>query len=62
MLIVIIGAGQVGAFLARNLSHEHDIVIIEKDRETAERLKESLDVLIIEGDGDNPLVLKEAHV
>ncbi len=62
MLIVIIGAGQVGAFLARNLSYEHDIVIIEKDRETAERLQESLDVLIIEGDGDNPLVLKEAHV
>jgi len=62
MHIVIIGAGQVGSFLARNLSHEHDIVIIEKELETATRLQESLDVLIINGDGDNPEVLKEAHI
>lgn len=62
MHIVIIGAGQVGSFLARNLSHEHDIVIIEKDRETAERIKESLDALIIVGDGDNPEVLREAKI
>lgn len=62
MHIVIIGAGQVGSFLARNLSHEHDIVIIEKDTETAERFKESLDVLIIVGEGDNPQVLKEAKI
>ena len=62
MHIVIIGAGQVGSFLARNLSHEHDIVIIEKEPETATRLQESLDVLIINGDGDNPEVLKEAHI
>ncbi|MCL4245392.1 MAG: Trk system potassium transporter TrkA [Candidatus Dadabacteria bacterium] len=60
MHIVIIGAGQVGSFLARNLSTEHDIVIIEKDHETAERLKESHDALVIEGDGDNPAVLDEA--
>jgi trk system potassium uptake protein TrkA len=62
MHIVIIGAGQVGSFLARNLSHEHDIVIIEKEPETATRLQESLDVLIINGEGDNPEVLKEAHI
>jgi trk system potassium uptake protein TrkA len=62
MRIVIIGAGQVGAFLARNLSAEHDIVIIEKDKDTVERIKENLDVLIIEGDGDNPVVLKEAEI
>jgi len=62
MHIVIIGAGQVGSFLARNLSHEHDIVMIEKEPETATRLQESLDVLIINGEGDNPEVLKEAHI
>lgn len=62
MRIVIIGAGQVGSFLARNLSSEHDIVIIEKDRETAERLKESHDALVLEGDGDSPAVLEEAGI
>ena len=62
MRIVIIGAGQVGSFLARNLSSEHEIVIIEKDKDTVERLKENLDVLIIEGNGDNPEVLKEAEI
>jgi len=60
--IIIIGAGQVGAFLARNLSLEHDIVVIEKDKETAAKLRDSLDVLIIEGDGDNPSVLREAKI
>ena len=62
MRIVIIGAGQVGSFLARNLSSAHEIVVIEKDRETVERLREVLDVLIIEGDGDNPEILKQAEI
>ena len=62
MRIVIIGAGQVGSFLAKNLSSEHEIIIIEKDRNTVERLRELLDVLIIEGDGDNPEILKEAEI
>jgi len=62
MRIVILGAGQVGSFLAKNLSYEHEIVIIEKDKDTVERLRELLDVLIIEGDGDNPLKLKEAEI
>ncbi len=62
MRIVILGAGQVGSFLAKNLSSEHEIVIIEKDKATVERLRELLDVLIIEGDGDNPQILKEAEI
>lgn len=62
MRIVILGAGQVGSFLAKNLSSEHEIVIIEKDKDTVERLRELLDVLIIEGDGDNPQILKEAEI
>lgn len=62
MRIVILGAGQVGSFLARNLSSAHDIVVIEKHKETVERLRELLDVMIIEGDGDNPEMLKEAEI
>jgi trk/ktr system potassium uptake protein len=62
MRIVILGAGQVGSFLARNLSSTHEIVIVEKDKDTVERLREHLDVLIIEGDGDNPQILKQAEI
>ncbi len=62
MRIVIIGAGQVGSFLARNLCGEHDIVVIENDRDTAEKLKESHDVLMIHGSGDDPSVLRQAQV
>jgi len=62
MRIVIIGAGEVGTFLANNLSDEHDIVIIEKDRHQIEYAKEHLDALVIHGEGDNPNVLKQAEI
>ncbi|MBI4228988.1 MAG: NAD-binding protein, partial [Deltaproteobacteria bacterium] len=62
MRIVIIGAGQVGNFLATNLSAEHDIIMIENDRERAEKIKESHDVLVIQGEGDDPSVLHQANI
>lgn len=62
MHIVILGAGQVGTFIASNLSREHDIVIIEKDADTSEKIRETHDVLIIQGDGDNPKVLRQAQI
>ena len=60
MRIVIIGAGQVGNFLATNLCTEHDIVMIENDRERAEKIKDTHDVLVITGEGDDPSVLNQA--
>ena len=62
MNIVIIGAGQVGSFLAQNLSIEHDIIVIERDKETAEKLRESFDVIIVEGSGEETSVLKDAQI
>jgi len=62
MHIVIIGAGQVGSFIARNLCIEHDIIVIENDQETAERLRESYDVIVMQGDGEDISVLKEAQI
>jgi trk system potassium uptake protein TrkA len=62
MRIVIIGAGDVGTFLAKGLSDEHDIIIIEKNKDRVERIKETLDVLVIHGDGDNPSILEEAEI
>ena len=60
MRIVIIGAGQVGSFLARELSNDHDVVVIENNKERSDKIRDSLDVLSIYGEGDNPEVLKQA--
>jgi len=60
MRIVIIGAGQVGSFLARELSNDHDVVVIENNKERSEKIRDNLDVLSIFGEGDNPEILKQA--
>ena len=60
MRIVIIGAGQVGSFLARELSEEHDVIVIESNKERSEKIRENFDVLTVHGEGDNLLVLKAA--
>lgn len=60
MKILIIGAGDVGTFLANNLSDEHDITIIEAGKKTSEHVRQTLDVLCIHGGGDNPDTLIEA--
>jgi trk system potassium uptake protein TrkA len=62
MRIVIIGAGQVGSFLAKGLCNEHDMVVIENNKETVERVKETLDVLALHGEGDNLSLLREAEI
>ncbi|MGH7885406.1 MAG: Trk system potassium transporter TrkA [Thermodesulfobacteriota bacterium] len=62
MRIIIIGAGQVGSFLARELSKQHEVVVIECDEERSKKISDSFDVLTIVGDGDNPLTLKKAEI
>ncbi len=62
MRIIILGTGEVGSFLANNLADEHDIVIIEKDRQRYEHAKDHLDALLIHGEGDNPHTLKQAEI
>ncbi len=62
MRIIIIGAGQVGNFLARNLCTEHDITMIENDRERAEQIRDSHDVFVLQGEGDDPSVLRQANI
>lgn len=60
MRIVIIGAGQVGSFLAKELSNDHDVVVIENNKERSDKIKDNLDVLSIFGEGENPEILKQA--
>jgi trk system potassium uptake protein len=62
MRIIIVGAGAVGSYLAERLSVEPDldVVVIEADEERASQLQESLDALVITGNGASESVLVKA--
>ncbi len=61
MKIVIVGAGEVGFFLAQRLSHErHDLVLIDTDEEKCAKAQEELDVFVVHGDASSQSVLREA--
>jgi trk system potassium uptake protein TrkA len=63
MKTIVIGAGEVGFHIAERLSREgHDIVIIERDPATRERVQERLDVMTVEGNGSSPKALEEAGI
>jgi len=61
MKIVIIGAGEVGFYLAKRLSQEkHDLVIIDVDPEKCANAQEALDISVVQGNASGQSVLKEA--
>lgn len=63
MRIVIIGVGEVGFHVAKALSQEdHDITVIDIDPVKCRRATESLDVIVIEGNGASPQNLSKASV
>ena len=63
MRIVIVGAGEVGYSVAKNLSADgHDIVIVEEDEERAAQAEETLDVMVVNGNGARPSVLAKAGI
>lgn len=63
MNIVILGAGQVGSSLARNLAIEdNDITIIDTDASALRELREKLDINTRVGEASHPNVLEQANV
>jgi trk system potassium uptake protein TrkA len=61
--IIIIGAGKIGRHLARELSEAgHAVTVAESDAEAARRLAESVDALVLEGDGTSMSLLHSAEV
>jgi len=61
--VVIIGAGKIGRHLARELSDAgHAVTVAEIDGEVARQLAESVDALVLEGDGTSMSILKDAEV
>ncbi len=61
MHIIIIGAGDVGYHLAKAVYQDHEVVIIVKDEDALEKVL-GLDVQVIQGNGANVKVLKQAGV
>ncbi|MDP8228467.1 MAG: Trk system potassium transporter TrkA [Candidatus Electryoneaceae bacterium] len=63
MNIIIIGAGEVGLHLAKNLSWEgHDITIVDNDQSKVDRAGGNLDVLALCGSGTSVSMLEKAGV
>lgn len=63
MFIIIVGAGKVGYFLAKQLlKDKHTISIIERDKATCEHIAKESDILVIHGDGCDPKFLEDAGI
>ncbi len=61
MKIIVCGAGQVGASIARQLAGEaNDVTVIDNDREIVQRLSDTVDVRGIVGNASLPDVLEDA--
>ncbi|MGB4587847.1 MAG: TrkA family potassium uptake protein [Clostridiaceae bacterium] len=63
MRSIIIGGGKVGYYLFKTL-HErgHEVVLIERDRDTCQRMAEDISADVILGDGTDIDVLKDAGI
>lgn len=63
MYVVIVGAGEVGGYLARILVDEgHEVAMVELDEALARRLDASLNALVVHGSGVSPDVLRRAGI
>ena len=63
MRVVIVGAGEVGSYVAERLTKEnHHVVVIEEDHERAKHVEQHIDALVITGSGSHPDVLDAARI
>ncbi|MFO3715239.1 MULTISPECIES: Trk system potassium transporter TrkA [Anaerococcus] len=63
MNIIILGAGKVGSHLTNELSlQDHNILVIDHNKDVLNRLLEQNDVMALVGDGTDLDILEEANV
>jgi len=60
MKIIILGAGQVGTSLAKNLLVDHDVSLIDNNSEKLRIIQNKFDVRTICGSGAHPHILEDA--
>jgi len=62
MRVIIVGLGNVGKELAELLIREgnHQLILIDEDSELCERLSTKYDALVLQGDGTEPELLRQA--
>jgi trk system potassium uptake protein TrkA len=61
--VIVVGAGEVGSYVAERLSREgHDVAVVELDAFRLRQLSDDLDVLTVEGSGTHPATLRRAGV
>jgi trk system potassium uptake protein TrkA len=60
---IIVGAGEVGFQIAKQLSEEmHDVILIEQNQEHIKRINDNLDVQAVLGSGTSPRILKTSGI
>ncbi|WP_435076960.1 Trk system potassium transporter TrkA [Halococcus sp. AFM35] len=62
MRVVIVGAGDVGTYIAEDLAESHDIAVVDTDGERIAELESRLGVTAIEGDGRSLDTLEAAGI
>lgn len=62
MNIIIAGAGRVGFKLAKMLSATNHVTVIDHNAEALKRLQESLDILVIHGNIEDPATYKKVMI
>jgi trk system potassium uptake protein len=63
MRILILGAGEVGFHLTRQLSEEgHDVVIIEENRERVRSIEDAVDAMVVHGNAASLSTLEKAGI
>jgi trk system potassium uptake protein len=63
MRILILGAGEVGFHLTRQLSDEgHDVVVVEEDRERVRAINDVLDAMVVHGNAASLSTLERAGI
>lgn len=58
MKVLIVGAGQVGTDIAKSLSENHEITVVDEDAERVDVVNYEIDALAVEGDGTSMETLK----
>lgn len=63
MRILILGAGEVGFHLSRQLSEEgHDVVVVEESQERVRAIEDSLDAMVVHGNAAALSTLERAGI